>query len=465
MVARVLGVLALCLLSHQVLSFVHPGVLVSQSQLDFMKKQTLAGVEPFASTYVKAKASPWGSLTYKPQGPPSTIVCGSFSNPDIGCSTENNDSEAAVTQALLWYISGNAQYAQNAIAIMNKYATTLTGGHTNSNGPLQSSWTAQKFPMAAEIIYYNNAGWSAAEFAAFKNMLNTQYLPPLLNPSLSNTNGNWGLTMTSGMLMIAVVTENQAVFDQAVARMKSMIPAYFYYFPEDGTKFKTSNFVSQSWNGQTVFDATTSGICQETCRDLQHTQFGVAGTFNALETAYIQGVDMYTPLQNRLTAMMEFNTGLFPLGFSDFSGGGTMVPAASNVCGGNVDAVVNPTFEVGYNHYHNRMGLSLPKTLQYLTNSVRKLPYDSPAGAYVHAYAFETLHHGGDPGATPSTSAPSSSVTNPTASGVTQSVTQSQATAAPTAAPGDSTDVPPITVGPINTGVPGNAILINFSIF
>ena len=42
-----------------------------------------------------------------------------------------------------------------------------------------------------------------------------------------------------------------------------------------------------------VFNASVNGICQETCRDLGHTQYGMASTLNAAETARIQGVDLY----------------------------------------------------------------------------------------------------------------------------------------------------------------------------
>ena len=42
-----------------------------------------------------------------------------------------------------------------------------------------------------------------------------------------------------------------------------------------------------------MFNASVSGICQETCRDLGHTQLGIAGMINGAETAFIQGVDLY----------------------------------------------------------------------------------------------------------------------------------------------------------------------------
>lgn len=375
-------------------AFVHPGVLVNKAQLDFMKSQTLSGVEPFASTYQKAKASTWGSLTYAVQGPPKSgiIECGSYSKPDNGCSTEDTDSEAALTQSLLWYISGNQQYASNAIKIMDTYATKLTGGHTNSNGPLQAGWATQKFPAAAEIIYYSGAGWPATSFKAFQNCLKTQYLPSLQISSLHD-NGNWALSMISGAMGISVVLDDQTTFDHSLQQLQNIIPAYYYNFKEDGATPKTSPLVSPKWNGQKVFNSGTNGICQETCRDLQHMQFGTASCFYGLETAYIQGKDLYPSFANRLTTMMEFNTGLIPLGFSDM-GGNKVKISNKDICGGKIEVVANPTFEIAYNAYHNRLGYSLPNTLQYIMNTVRKIPYTGGHAALDHTNTFETLHHG-----------------------------------------------------------------------
>ena len=59
-------------------TFQHPGVLVSRAQLDFVKAQVKANVEPFKTEFQRAKDSEYGDLHYKPKGPPATgiIECG-----------------------------------------------------------------------------------------------------------------------------------------------------------------------------------------------------------------------------------------------------------------------------------------------------------------------------------------------------------------------------------------------------
>ena len=60
---------------------------------------------------------------------------------DIGCSAEDEDGTTAYTQALLYWITGNSAYAQNAITILNAYGHNLKS-YTDSNGPLQAAWGA-----------------------------------------------------------------------------------------------------------------------------------------------------------------------------------------------------------------------------------------------------------------------------------------------------------------------------------
>ncbi len=286
--------------------FKHPGVLVTRARLDYIKSQL--GVEPFKSAYAAMAASTWASKTYAIQGPPSdnVIDCGASSTPNHGCSTEDSDASAAYTQALMWYFTGDATYAKNAIFIMNTYATNLTGGHTNANAPLQSAWTAEKWPAAAEIIRYTYTGWAATDISKFSSMLKTQYLPYINGTNGDGNNANWKLSMVDGMLGIAIFTDDRTLFNDAISTFKKWIPAAYYNNANDGgapVTFSTSP--TAGWNGQTVFNAATSGVEQETCRDTQHVGLAMAATFNAAETAYIQGTNIYSTFATRLTTSLS----------------------------------------------------------------------------------------------------------------------------------------------------------------
>src|SRR5579859_1065930 len=365
-------------------TFQHPGVLVSRAQLDFIKAQVNSQTEPMYSAYQKAVASSFGSLTYTIQGPPSggIIDCGPSSNPNFGCSAEDSDGSAAVTQALLWYISGNGTYAQNAIRILNAYGRNLQG-YTNSNAPLQAAWGSEKWPLAAEIIRYSNAGWSFSDIQTFQSML-TNVIQPMIENG-SGSNGNWELSMIDGMMGIGVFNDDQALFNKATTFWQQRVPAYFYYHT-DGSAPQPAPRGNPSWYGQTTFNSSVDGIAQETCRDFGHTEYSIAAATHAAETAHIQGGTLFESEAPRLMATLEFHT-RYLLG----------APVPSTVCGGSVNLVRYPTFEVGYNEFHNRLQNSLPNTLSWLEQNVRtqSVPVDW------HMMVFETLTHGADAGVTP----------------------------------------------------------------
>jgi len=224
--------------------------------------------------------------------------------------------------------------------------------------------------------------WASADQTAFKNMLTNVILPLIYNGSGSN--GNWELSMIEAMIGISVFLQNGTIYDHAVTYWKQRVPAYFYCSSIDGGKPVAAPRGTADWYGQTVFNASTTGHCQETCRDEGHTSYGLAATLNAAETAYIQGDDLYTPNALRLTQAMEYNAYWLQ---------GNKPP--SYVCGGTVSITDQyPTYEIGYNAFINRLtGYSLPTTLQHIQQKVRTNPdpYDW------HMIIYETLTHGGSP--------------------------------------------------------------------
>jgi len=375
------ALLLLVALSASAQTFQHPGVLLNRAQLDFLKSRVAAKAEPFYQEFLWAKASPFGALDYHVQGPPATgiIDCGPYSRPDNGCKAEDADAATAYVQSVLWYITDDHRYAQNAIDILNTYGHNLKG-YTNSNAPLQAAWGSSKWPRAAEIIRYTNAGWKPDDIRAFAHMLTTVPLP--LIEKGSGANGNWELSMIEAMMGIAVFTDDSALFQHAVAMWHERVPAYFYYQALDGDHPKPAPRISGkfSWNGQTVFNASLNGVSQETCRDLGHTEYGIAATMNAASTAYIQGVDLFQAEKDRLAAALEFNS-YYELGN----------PVPTDLCRGKVKlSNVHATYVLGYYALHNRLGVPLPHTLEFITKDVLTNPLPVDGG---HMQVFEPFTH------------------------------------------------------------------------
>ena len=361
----------------------HPGVLVSGRQLQFVRAQVKARAEPFYSEYQKAVASQYGNLNYQLKGPPITgvIDCGPVSNPDHGCHAEDADATAAYLQALLWFLSGDHRYADNAIRIANAYGRGLQG-YTGSNAPLQAAWSGEMWPRSAEILRYSDSGWKPEDVAAFAHML-TGVILPLIHQG-SGSNGNWELSMIDAMMEIAVFTDDGPLLTHAEAMWRERVPAYFYNAALDGAHPRPliRKDKGVSWYGTTDLNASVDGISQETCRDLGHTSYGISSTMAAAETAHIQGGKLFELEEKRLVPALEFHARLFL----------RKEPVPALVCGGTVHYAAGYTFAVGYNEYHNRLGLSLPATREWLQQHVEQ----SPEPVDMHMMVFEPLTHGAD---------------------------------------------------------------------
>jgi hypothetical protein len=355
-------------------AFKHPGVLNNSEELAFIAGRVKAGAQPWKSAFDEMRGSDYGSLN-RAIHPRATVECGPSSNPDIGCSDEKDDAVAAYTQALLWRLSGDEAHARKAVSIVDGWAQVLKS-HTNSNAPLQAAWAGAEFPRAAELLR-GYSGWTQAHADRFANMMRTAFLPLMVNGSTAN--GNWELTMIDAMIQTAVAIDDRALFDNAVAMWRKRVPAYFYITgdgplpvpPPPPSKLTTKDALIKFWFGQSTF---VDGLSQETCRDIWHVSFGMVGAINAAETALQQGVDLYQEESARLTAALEFHAKYIT---------GTAVP--SWLCGGSLQLAEPPTWEIAYNHYHNRLGMSLPMTRKVIA-LVR------PTRAALHM-AWETLTH------------------------------------------------------------------------
>ncbi|WP_244666489.1 ricin-type beta-trefoil lectin domain protein [Myceligenerans indicum] len=360
-------------------SFTHPGVLVSRPQLDHVRAKVQAGAQPWQNAWDQMMSSRFGSLSYTPH-PRAVVECGSYSNPNYGCTDERQDAIAAYTHALAWYVTRDERHADKAIEIMNAWSAVIRD-HTNSNAPLQTAWSGSVWPRAAEIARYTSTRWRAQDIDRFEGMLRDVYLPEIINGSLSN--GNWELSMTEATQGIGVFLDDTAVYAAARQRYLNRVPA-FIYLTSDGAVPRTvpgdwrdtPEEIFGYWHGQRTL---VNGIAQETCRDFTHTGYGLAAASHVAETAAIQGDDLYPQVGDRLRHALGFH--------SKYQRG---EPAPSWLCGGAPHLGLGPVTEVGFNALGFRQGHAMTNT-QALTEQLR------PQGTNYLFVAWETLTHAENP--------------------------------------------------------------------
>jgi hypothetical protein len=154
------------------------------------------------------------------------------------------------------------------------------------------------------------------------------------------------------MMSIAVFCDDTTEFNSGIRRLESRTPNYFYLTSDGARSDVKVWYYPCKW---------VDGLTQETCRDNgHHTQFAMASALNAAEIAWHQGVDVYGEFQDRYIASMEL--------LADELNTGSMKGVSANNA---ATADLYDTFEVGYNHYHNRRWISLPNTWKLLTSRVR----------------------------------------------------------------------------------------------
>src|SRR3954469_22853149 len=331
--------------------FKHPGILVNRAQLDLIKKRVAEGTEPQKTAFATLLASPLADLNFTPS-PRATIECGPYSKPDLGCKDERRDCTAAYSQAIAWYVTGNEKYARNSIRIMNAWASTLSGGHINQNGDAQAAWAGSVWPRAAEIIRYTCDFWAKEDIARFQKMLVTQYVPSLVNGS--DENGNKELAMSEALINIGVFNDDRITFANGVKMWRGRAPAYIYLKSDGPAPLVPPNGLPESaqWSNKGKGTAMVDGVLQESMRDPHHANMGFSSIVNAAETARQQGLDLYAEQGARIMAAMEFQAQFLPPN-------NAKLPQY-------LEFSRQPTWEIAYNHFHNRLGQSLPNMAKVL---------------------------------------------------------------------------------------------------
>ncbi len=143
-------------------NFVHPGITYTQGDLDRMKAMVAARQEPYYSTFLKLKESPYSSLTAVAANRGKQIKEGRF-NATIGI-----DGRRAHDLALLWHLTDDEAYARKAVEYLNANSY-YTNTSARGTGPLDNG-KIYLLIDAAELMR-DYPGWKKEDRQRFKDML------------------------------------------------------------------------------------------------------------------------------------------------------------------------------------------------------------------------------------------------------------------------------------------------------
>lgn len=339
--------------------FVHPGMLHTSRELDFIRQKLNAGTQPWKSALDKLQSSGLASLHHTPK-PRANVVRGVRNKPNIGSSDMSRDAAAAYAHALLWSLTEKQAHATKTIEILNAWASTLesVSGH---DAKLLVGMDGVAFCNAAELVRHSNAAWANEEQQQFEKMLH-QVFYPVIKDFYPTANGNWDASMIQTMIAMGIFLDDRAMFDRGVD----------YYRNGKG-------------NGAIEKYLNESGQCQESGRDQSHVQMGIGFLACACEMAWKQQVDLYAAADNRLALGFEY-TAKFNLGedvpFQRFRSveGRYDYPSISRRGIGRF----RPIYERIVHHYHDRLGLEMPY-------SRKVADMERPEGPHIQHMSWGTL--------------------------------------------------------------------------
>ena len=348
--------------------FVHPGLLHTESDI-LRWQEIIASQEGKAyqcwldfSTDVRSQAS------YVMNGPYTEIYRGNDNGnrPSIQSKYEN-DFNAAYQNSIMYAVTKNEAHAVKAVAILSAYADKLQA-IVAGDQPLLAGIMGVKFMYAAEMMrYLYPEGMTDEVFAKVCGMFRNIFVPVLdtFMKTSAYSNGNWGASVGMSYVAAAVLFDDLEMYKKGIE--------FYINGRDNGTII---NYV----------DGTT-GQCQESGRDQAHVQLGLACLSVTCEIAWNQGTDLYGYNDNRLMRGFEY-TSKYNVGYDDLPFR-TWKDLTGKYCNWTTISSqgrgqFRPVFEMPYNHYVRRKGLSMPYTKEVIDRI-------SPEGYYYEHFGFGTF--------------------------------------------------------------------------
>jgi hypothetical protein len=400
--------------------FTHPGCLSVSADFARMKAKVQAGDHPWIDSYNLLIADGGASSNYVNQAQVSVLRNASSGNYQFLAW----DANAAYELSLRWKITGDNNYADAAVRVLNAWANTCTNAGGDPNA-LLLALNGYQLACAAENLHtYTN--WAAEDLTRFQWWFRHGPAPGVMDgwwvavPEgwLQSRWGqcpehewaNWDLSNMNELLAIGVFCDDRSVYNYAL------------------TYFKTGYAGNTSVQGNGTINRVIyqmhpgyMGQWQEAGRDQGHAMMGPAllGFFS--EIAWNQGDDLFSLNANELLAGTEYETKWNEPPQTVVENNSIPLVLASNTvpyvyyinCAGNQQTDLSTAsrgnvrmgYDLIYNHYVNLMGLDAPYTGVYLSQ-VR------PEGAGDNdVIGYTTLTHYLDPIAPGAVPAPSAVIT------------------------------------------------------
>ncbi len=328
--------------------FVHPGALHTQADFDRMRAKVQANASPWIDSY-NILANNWTAQSNAVSHAQATLIRGGAGE---NYQFAYFDTATVYQLALRWKITGDANYANTAIGILNSWANINTSLAGDPNILLLELYGYQ-FACAAEILL-DYPGWAPADVAKFRAWMSDEwygladaFLRAHFGSCSTHQWCNWDFAAMNAVMAISILCDDTNMYNQAVA--------YFKEGMGNGNIEQAIYFMHPGYMGQG----------QEMGRDQGHAALNVALIGAFCQMAYNQGDDLFAYQNNRVLAMCEY--------FAKFNIGEDVPYLPYKACdfdlqtnlGGSSRGNNRPCWDLIYNHYVHIKGLAAPWSEQY----------------------------------------------------------------------------------------------------
>ncbi|MFD4604601.1 alginate lyase family protein [Streptomyces sp. NPDC058464] len=321
--------------------FSHPGITFDKADLAGLKHNVKRA--PWKGAYASLLSDSRSSLSYTMQGPYAEVG----RNPDVHRGAYENDMQAVYNLTLRGYISGDSAYSAKATKIMTAWCAT----QTKWSGA-EAAFTIGDYSIlgiaAADTLRGTYSGWTKADTRLCQKNFNDVYWPQLGVGLGANGAGSHLLNANQGSLQLQGAMAI-AVFDDDRVKFGEVVDAY----------------LTEPMGG--LSDTLPNGEVGDTGRDGGHAYGQWMHLAAVAETAWKQGVDLYSAKGDRLLKAAEYfsryNLGGNPE-FTRFGSGYALYSSIASDDDGTrwVSNAGAPGLDLVYNAYVVRMHRTAPYT-------------------------------------------------------------------------------------------------------
>ena len=372
--------------------FRHPGGMHTQQDFDRIKAQLAAGNATVKAAYNVLKSAAYaqpGVQTY----PVESIVRGGTGENYINAA---RGATMAYQNALRWKIEDNEACAKAAVRILMAWANTTKQVTGTSDQCLAVGIYGYQFAQAAELMR-DYEGWSRTDFETFRRwMLRVWYYPAIgflrvRNGTWENSDkwwqapghywSNWGLCNALCVISIGILCDDVFIYNQGMSFMKYdqvgtfRDPRTANPILNDGlTEFIGNLVVTTSESDLETGAYGRLGQTNESGRDTGHPAMAMGLAIDIAHTAWNQGDDLFSYMDNRLAAGIEYIAAqvlsVEGLPWTNYSYGTNGIYYTDSRCwtmtGPCLGVQIRPCWGTVIGHYEGVKGVTMPFSEQVL---------------------------------------------------------------------------------------------------